>query len=102
MIFGHSCTSEHYWRVPMIQLKLGNTCLQIPPDGGRCHLRLYTCRWRNPAQSALCSVVLAGFSGVVAVATLVVLAGRLACYAEATGYVWPADAQRHSVIDERR
>ena len=63
---------------------------------------LYTRWWRNPVHSALCSVVLAALSGVVAVPSLVVLAGCLACYAETLGYVWPADAQLHSMIDEPR
>ncbi len=58
--------------------------------------------WRTWDQSALCSVVLAVLSKVVAVPSLVVLAGRLACYTEAIGYVWPADAHFHRVIDERR
>ena len=35
---------------------------------------------------------LAVLIGVVAVASLVVLAGCLAGYAETVGYVWPADA----------
>jgi len=34
------------------------------------------------------------------VPSLVVLAGRLAGYAETMGYVWPADTQRHCVVDE--
>jgi hypothetical protein len=50
----------------------------------------------------LCSVALAGLSGVVAVPSLVVLASRLTGYAEAMGYVWPADAQLHCMVDERR
>lgn len=63
---------------------------------------LYTCRWRNPDQSALCSVVLTAIGWLIAMAALVVLAGCLTCHTEATGYVWPADAQRHYVVDECR
>lgn len=32
--------------------------------------------------------------------SLVVLAGCLAGYSETMGYVWPADAQRHRMVDE--
>jgi hypothetical protein len=39
--------------------------------------------------------------GIIAVAPLVTLAGCLAGYTEMMGYVWPADAQFHRVIDER-
>lgn len=33
VIFGHFCTSGHYWRGPTIALKLGNICLRVPLDG---------------------------------------------------------------------
>jgi hypothetical protein len=62
-------------------------------------LQPLTATWH---QGALCSVVLAGLSSVVVVPSLVVLAGCLACYAEATCYFWPADTQIHRVIDEGR
>ena len=48
------------------------------------------------------SVVLAALIGVIAMAALVVLAGCLTCYAETVGYVWPADAQFHCMVDKRR
>jgi hypothetical protein len=54
------------------------------------------------ALSALCGVVLAGLSGVVAMPSLVVLASRLTGYAEAMGYIWPADAQLDRMLDEHR
>jgi hypothetical protein len=34
--------------------------------------------------------------------SLVVLASGLTGYAETVGYVWPADAQRHRLVDEGR
>jgi hypothetical protein len=40
--------------------------------------------------------------GVVAVTAPVVLASCLTCHAESTGYVWPADAERHCLVDEGR
>jgi len=56
----------------------------------------------TPDQGALCGLALAVLIGIVAVAALVVLAGCLTGYAEAMGYVWPADAQLHRMVDERR
>ena len=47
------------------------------------------------------SVVLAAPRGIVAVPSLVVLAGCLAGYAQTLGYVWPADAQSHCLVHER-
>jgi hypothetical protein len=49
----------------------------------------------------LCGVVLARLSGIVSVAALVMLACCLARHAEAMGYFWPTDAQRHCVVNER-
>jgi hypothetical protein len=54
------------------------------------------------SRNALCSVVVTPAIGVVAVAALVVLAGCLAGYAETMGYVRPADAQLHRMIDQGR
>jgi hypothetical protein len=53
-----------------------------------------------PRPGASRSVVLAAFRGIVAVPSLVVLAGCLAGYAETVGYVWPADAQSHCLVHE--
>jgi hypothetical protein len=64
-------------------------------------MMLYTRSGRGWNQSALCGAVLPGLSGVVTVAALVVLAGCLACYAQTMGYFWPADTERHRMIDER-
>jgi len=53
-----------------------------------------------PRPGASRSVVLAALRGIVAVPSLVVLAGCLAGYAETVGYVWPADAQSHCLVHE--
>lgn len=91
MIFGHFCTSGHYWRGQTIALKLGNMCYEF-------HLTLYTPAMPRPGASR--SIVLAALRGIVAMPSLVVLAGCLAGYAETVGYVWPADAQSHGLVDK--
>ncbi len=53
-----------------------------------------------PRPGASRSIVLAALRGIVAVPSLVVLAGCLAGYAETVGYVWPADAQSDGLVDE--
>jgi hypothetical protein len=53
-----------------------------------------------PRPGASRSIVPAALRGIVAVPSLVVLAGCLAGYAETVDYVWPADAQSHCLVDE--
>jgi hypothetical protein len=53
-----------------------------------------------PDQNALRRVVLTAIGELITVAALVLLAGCLTCHTEAMGYVWPADAQRHCMVDE--
>src|SRR5215469_2958835 len=54
-----------------------------------------------PRLRVSCRVVLAGMIGVIAVSALVVLAGSLAGYSEAPGYVRPADLQCYRMVNER-
>ena len=53
------------------------------------------CRYRRSRVSALTGQT-------PAMATLVVLAGRLPGHPKVVGDLWPADAQPDSLVDERR
>ena len=53
-----------------------------------------------PRPGASRSIVQAALRCIGAMPSLVVLAGCLAGYAETVGYVRPADAQSHSLVDE--
>jgi hypothetical protein len=67
--------------------------LTVPPDALHPAMPI-------PRPGASRSIILAVLRGIVAVPSLIVLAGCLAGYAETVGYVWPADAQSHGLVDE--
>jgi hypothetical protein len=57
---------------------------------------------RHDVERAVILFILTPPIEVVAIAPLVIQAGRLAGHAETVGYVRPANAQRQCLVNERR